>query len=100
MKAKAVTQSLDDIEFHDENWLRAEMPPNLQDWAKKFNVNPDLEVSQLITILQDLIIMLNWEDDRYESFREQYFTDDYIQQLHSQWINTIVTDFDQKITDL
>lgn len=100
MKAKAVTQSLEDIEFPDETWLRAELPPNLQDWAKKFNVNPDLEVSQLITILQDLIIMLNWEDDKYKSFREQYFNEDYIQQIHDKWINTVVTDLDQKITDL
>lgn len=100
MKAKAVTQSLEDLEFPDETWLRAEDPPKLQDWAKKFNVNPDLEVSQLITILQDLIILLNWEDDQYKSFREQYFNEDYIQQLHDKWVNTVVTDLDQKISDL
>lgn len=100
MKAKTVIQSLEDIVFPDEEWLRSEVPPNIKDWAKKFNVNPDLDISELSVIIQDITICLNWEDEQYASFKEQYFTEDYIQQLHDRWINTIVTDFDQKISDL
>lgn len=100
MKAKTVKQSIEDITFPDEDWLRSDDPQNIQDWAKKFNINPELEVSQLVTLIQDITIVLNWEDPQYVTFRDQFFTDDYIQKLHDNWVNTIVTDFDQKIADI
>jgi hypothetical protein len=100
LKAKAVTQSMDDITFPDIDWLRSEQPTDLEEWAKKFNVNPNLGFDDLLAIIQDMTVILNWDDEELQEYKEEYYKEDYIQHMHDTWVNTIVTSFEQKVEDL
>ena len=100
LKPKSQVQSVSDINFPDPAWLRLEAPTDATDWAKKLNINPELPLADLMVMIQDATIFINWDDDKYADFRDEFYNDDYIHQAHTLWVNTVVTDNKQKVKDL
>lgn len=100
LKPKSQVQSVSDINFPDPTWLRLEAPTDATDWAKKLNINPELPLADLMVMIQDATIFINWDDDKYADFRDEFYNDDYIHQAHTLWVNTVVTDREQKVKDL
>lgn len=104
-KKRAVKVDVDNLPddfFPDEEWF-ANTPttdPSVKEYAQKMNINPESE--EVYNIIYDMTMFLNWDNEEFETRREEYLEDDgqLITELHDRFINRIVPDLDAKIEDL
>lgn len=99
---KVDVDNLPDDFFPNEEWF-ADTPttdPSVKEYAQKMNINPESE--EVYNIVYDMTMFLNWDNEEFETRREEYLEDDgqLITELHDRFINRIVPDLDAKIEDL
>ena len=103
-KAKANKRSEEDLSslsFPPPEWL--DLPQgkkdNLESYAKEFNVSTE-NLGETENIIVDITCFLNWTNPDYESFIKDVYTPELIKELHDTYINRIVENDEQRISDL
>ncbi len=73
----------------------------LREYAVKYNVNPDLDTSELVDVIRDVVVFLTWGNPEYERFWRYYANNDsIIIELHNMYINRIVETNEDRVKDL
>lgn len=93
-------EDLDTIKYPSAMWLdNAENEPDWEDYAKSFNISTEDKMTAINCII-DLTIFMNWEDDEYKPIIEDVYKPELVKQLHDMWVNRIVSDDEERISDL
>ena len=89
--------------FPSIEWVQTpSMQGDYDEYAKRMNINSELEQQAVIDIIVDMTVFLNWNDPAYAEFIQRvYFgADRLIESLHDEFINRIVENDDERIEDL
>lgn len=93
-----ITNLPDDF-FPTPEWFDGDLS-DLKDYAQKMNINPDF--AQAYACIYDMTTLLNWDNEEYDSMRNEYLENDgeIISQLHDIYVNRIVPTLEDKVKDL
>ena len=72
---------------------------DVQSYAKKMNINPELPEQELFNIVLDMTSFVNWNNVRFSSLKANY-PPEVIKELHDTFVNRIVGSEEEKIQDL
>ena len=101
LKPTATIQSADDITFPSLEWIDSPEKDDWKDYAKKFNINTEVEDIQIVKdLIVDITCILNWDNEEYSDFIEEVYTPELIKSLHDCWVNQVVADDTARIEDL
>lgn len=97
-KQKLQKRHIEDVELPTLEWISSEQPENIEDWAVKLNINPEL--NDALTIIQDCTVLLNWDNPEFDEYKEKYYDEEYLTKIHDFWINQIVASNEERVKDL
>lgn len=93
-------EDLKTIKYPSVMWLdNATNEADWEEYARAFNVSTEDKNTALNCII-DITIFMNWEDEEYQSFKQDVYNSELISNLHDMWINRIVSSEEEKIEDL
>lgn len=100
LKPQAVEQYIEDIEYPSADDI--EDPQfDWESFAKRFNINTDIEDQQIAKdLVIDITCIMNWDNPDYEDFITDVYTPELVKSLHDCWINKVVADDNARIEDL
>lgn len=102
-KARAVKVDVDNLPddfFPPIDWFRGELSiEELQSYARKMNINPELPTEDLSNAVTDMTAFLNWDNPEYKELTDSY-TETDIEGLHDLFVNRIVGTIEEKVSDL
>lgn len=102
LKAKTIKVDVDNLPddfFPTPEWFDSDCI-DLEDYAKKMNINPEYE--KAYQIIFDATMFLNWDNPVYSEMKSDYLENNgaIISEIHDACINRIVPDLETKIQDL
>lgn len=101
LKPQTLEQDINDIEYPSVEWIDNATYENWEDYAKAFNINTEMEDTQLAKdLIVDITCLMNWDNPEYEDFINDVYTPELIKQLHDIWINQVVSNDETRIEDL
>lgn len=94
-------EELSTIEYPDLEWIRSafDKENNWEEYAKSFNISTEDKTTSINCII-DLTIFMNWENEDYKPFIDEFYNSELIKELHDTWINRIVPNDETRIEDL
>lgn len=100
LKPQATNQSIDDIEYPPVEWLDAPQE-DWKEYAKAFNINTEMEDSQVaMDLVIDITCIMNWDNPEYEDFIRDVYNPQLLKGLHDCWVNQVVADDEARVEDL
>lgn len=100
LKPQATEQSIEDIEYPPVFWLD-NPDEEWKDYAKKFNINTEIEDPQIaMDLVIDITCIMNWDNPEYEDFITEVYTPELVKSLHDMWVNKVVSGDEARIEDL
>ena len=102
-KARAVKVDVDNLPddfFPPAEWFQNPEYEEVVSYAKKMNINSELPEQDLLNMVCDLTVILNWENPQYSEMRKSYEGTELLTELHDLFINRIVGSEEEKVQDL
>lgn len=103
-KARAVHRDMDNLPsdfFPTPEWLTSSPSlDEIKEYAKKFNINPELP--NVGEVVSDVVALMNWDNEDYSSFCAQYKENDFelLRGIHDFYINKIRETDEERVEDL
>lgn len=103
-KARAVHRDMDNLPsdfFPSPEWLTSSPSlDEIKEYAKKFNINPELP--NVGEVVSDVVALMNWDNEDYSSFCAQYKENDFelLRGIHDFYINKIRETDEERVEDL
>ena len=103
-KARAVRRDMDNLPpdfFPSPEWLTSSPSlDEIREYAKKFNINPELP--NVGEVISDVVALMNWDNEDYSSFCTQYKENDFelLRGIHDFYINKIRETDEERVKDL
>lgn len=100
-KLERSENEIDQIEYPSLEWIENAYKEGdgWEDYAKSFNITTaekELSINNII----DLTIFMNWDNEIYNKFKDEIYTEEFIKNLHDTWVNRIVSTEEERIEDL
>lgn len=101
-KREIVKRDITNLEedfYPSPEWFDSDQSDYLE-YARKFNINPELPKDDLLNLISDIATLLNWENEKYEERVENIYTEEVIEEIHDVFINQIRGSLEERIEDL